>query len=395
MRILFFYSHPFNPSNGGIERVTDIISNCLVSEYGFEVFYLCGKVEGEIVQKTAGIQQSALPYDGFFTLEENVQYFVSFIKHNRIDVVISQSGMWSYMDRMFDLVDAKFISVIHSSPYAEYIESKHNYFIPSRTLGGYFRWLVKVFLYPIYGKYLLKRSKDAIDSHYNYLLEKSDAVVVLSIKYIDDLVKLDPSNAFKVTSIHNPTVIRANKVDFSKKEKVILYVGRLDPLLKCPIELLKIWRVLYNDYPEWRLVFVGEGSGRAEMEKYIARYDIPRVIFEGKKEDVEPYYAKAAIVSLVSRCEGWGMALTEGMERGCVPICYNNYGAAEDIIDDGINGFLVPDGKKKDYADALRRIMSNDDLLAKMSAAAYVKVQQFSSERIAKQWAELICSITK
>ena len=70
-------------------------------------------------------------------------------------------------------------------------------------------------------------------------------------------------------------------------------------------------------------------------------------------------------------------------------------GGAEDIIDDGINGFLVPDGKKKDYADALRRIMSNDDLLAKMSAAAYVKVQQFASERIAKQWAELICSITK
>ena len=45
---------------------------------------------------------------------------------------------------------------------------------------------------------------------------------------------------------------------------------------------------------------------------------------------------------MMSKYEGWGLTLCEAMSQGSVPIVLNSFSAAQDIIKDGINGFLVP-----------------------------------------------------
>lgn len=393
MRVLFFYSHPFVPTNGGIERVTDIISNLLINKFDCEIFYLCGKSRSRDIQVIGQIEQNTLPCDGLFSSPENIDYFVSFIKKNAIDIVVSQSGMWSYMDPILGLAGAKYISVIHSTPLAEYIETKYNYFTYSHTINGYIKHLLKMLLYPIYGKYLLKCCLAKIKNHYRCLVENSDVVVVLSSKYVAELEDLASKHTNKITYINNPNTFSLKQIDFSIKEKIILYVGRLEKTLKCPIELLKIWRTLHEDYKDWRLIFIGEGDARDDMESYISRYQLQRVTLEGKKSNVEDYYEKASIISLVSRCEGWGMVLTEGMGRACVPICYNSYGAAEDIIDDGLNGFLIQNGNRKAYSNTLRYMLDNPDKLYKMALAAHQKVEKFSADNIVEQWFELLTTV--
>ena len=83
------------------------------------------------------------------------------------------------------------------------------------------------------------------------------------------------------------------------------------------------------------------------------------------------------------------MALTEGMQHGCIPFTFNNYGAAYDIIDDGVNGCLIPAFDLKKYACTLSELISNDIKRKNMSKAAIEKVKLFSVENVVDRWEEI------
>ena len=87
------------------------------------------------------------------------------------------------------------------------------------------------------------------------------------------------------------------------------------------------------------------------------------------------------------------MVLTEGMQYGCIPFTFNNYGAAYEIIDDGINGCLIPAYNLKKYASRLSELMSDEERRYRMSMAAIEKVKIFSSEIIADKWDMLFRSL--
>ena len=96
---------------------------------------------------------------------------------------------------------------------------------------------------------------------------------------------------------------------------------------------------------------------------------------------------------LTSNFEGWGMSLTEGMQYGCVPFTFGNYGAAYEIIDDGVNGCIIPAFDIKLYARRLSELMENKDKCMAMSKAAIEKVQLFSVEEIVDKWEEMLNSL--
>ena len=248
-------------------------------------------------------------------------------------------------------------------------------------------------MYPIWGRYLQYIKQKQIYSHYKHLLQYSDKTVVLSKKYQTQLQKLVSDANNKIEYINNPNTFSIRTIDYTKKEKTILYIGRLEPILKQPLILLKIWKKLYKNFPDWKIVFVGDGEGREEMDKYVNKHKIKRVIFEGTRNNVIEYYKKASIISLVSKCEGWGMALTEGMVLGCVPICFKSYETAYDIIDDGKNGFLVTPYNIKEYAQKLQLIMGDEDKLINMAKCAQEKAQKFTRERIVEKWYSLFSNI--
>ena len=119
------------------------------------------------------------------------------------------------------------------------------------------------------------------------------------------------------------------------------------------------------------------------------KYKIKNIYLEGAKSNVSDYYKRASFICLTSFYEGWGMSLTEGMAYGCIPFTFNNYGAASDIIDDEINGCLIPAYKLGVYANRLSELMNNEDKRIKMSKAAVEKVKKFSVENVTDKWDEL------
>lgn len=86
-----------------------------------------------------------------------------------------------------------------------------------------------------------------------------------------------------------------------------------------------------------------------------------------------------------SRGEGFGLVFIEAMARG-KPVIGGAHGGTPEIIEDGINGYLVRYGDVEQLADRLQRLISNDSLRREMGAQAFAKVRReftfgrFSSE---------------
>ena len=239
------------------------------------------------------------------------------------------------------------------------------------------------------------RTKKFIGDHYNYISQNSNAIVLLSDKYISDFKQLSLTKHHKATimGISNPNTFQEDGIDLSQKEKIILYVGRLSIDDKNPLRLIKIWELLYKKNPDWKLILIGEGISENQLKEYVRNNNIERVYFEGRQQDVTSYYKKSSFICLTSNTEGWGMTLMEGMGFGCIPITFNNYKTASDIIDDEINGYLIKPFSIKNYAKKIQQLITNKEKRKQISIAAYNKSKDFDINTIVNKWEELFNSI--
>ncbi len=395
MKILFLSEILFNPNFGGVQRVTDSLARALVKK-GFNVEYLCASVPTpEMLEFDFPAKFSSLPAEGFFYSIENSNYLASYIVKNKIDVVVNQCGLESYFNPLLNICKnrCKVISVVHSTPMAYMYAAMYSHLLPSNSVKDRIKNFIKFALQPIYRQQKIRVHKRWQKRHYEELVCKSDAVVLLSEQYKRDFVFCKANVDFeKIVAIPNPNSFPKQKVDFNIKKNVILFSGRLSPE-KNPMALLKAWKRIYNQLPAWELWFVGDGDQYNSMSEYITKNNLERVTLCGRRSNMIDYYHQAKIVCLTSYYEGWGMALTEGMQCGCVPVAFDSYAAASDIIDDGVNGILVTPFKIKELSGALYKLANDDVLLKQYAKAAYEKTSQFDITVVADKWEQALQSI--
>ena len=133
---------------------------------------------------------------------------------------------------------------------------------------------------------------------------------------------------------------------------------------------------------------VGDGEDLQYYKEYVANQGMMNVQFEGQ-QDPFPYYQKASVFMMTSAFEGWPMTLMEGMQNGCVPIVFDSFKAVYDIIENGKDGIIVPDGKVDVYVDRLAHLMQNTEQREKMAHAGLESCQRFYQERITEIWLNL------
>ena len=389
MNILFVNNIPFNPIAGGLERVTDILAKELVKR-GYVVYYLCGKLSSSslyLLNYDFPARLFLLPNDDFFYNNDNIIFYKKLLSDLNIDVVINQRGLGGWFNNLLHITEPKIISVIHSVPDGDIklkLSMLDRYTVPPFV---WFKKVVKKYVYPLgLSPYKFKYRRDT-KIKYNELAQYSDAIVTLSegdINILKSYITITP-NAL-MTSIPNPNTFDVAEFNFDKTDKVVLYVGRLNKEEKNPIRLLKVWELLHKKHKDWCLKIVGDGPEASNMQEYVKTHRLTNVFFEGKQSDVAAYYREASFVCLTSNFEGWGMALTEGMQYGCIPFTFNNYSAASDIIDDSVNGCLIPAFNLRKYANKLSKLMQTDEERIQMSECAKEKVEQFSVANIVNKW---------
>lgn len=393
MNLLFVNNIPFNPVLGGIERVTDILTKVL-QKRGYHISYLCGYIDEQykfMLNYDFPVPIYILPESGLFDSEVNLAFYQELLETLDINIVINQRGLGGEFNSLLKVGNAKKISVLHSKPDAVLDFHIGRILLFSNEFKEQLKKWIKFVLYPVfYCKVKLIVNKN-LKNKYQDLTLSSDAIVLLSDKDADVFYSYGINkDSSIICGIPNPNTFPViNNISVEKKDKVILFVGRLDQFSKNVLCLIKVWRDLFMKYPDWKLVIVGDGPEKNRIKDFIRIKKIKNVYLEGAQKDVQKYYRKASFICLTSIYEGWGMALTEGMAHGCIPLTFNNYGAAYDIIDDNINGCLINAFDIKEYSFRLEELMSNENKRIEMGKAALKKVEKFSAENVVKMWEDL------
>lgn len=166
-----------------------------------------------------------------------------------------------------------------------------------------------------------------------------------------------------------------------------LIVGRLsaEERYKGHDELIAAWPDVRRRVPDARLVIVGDGDDRARLESLAASAGLSGALrFAGRVSDeaLAALYARAAFFVMPSTREGFGLVYLEAMQAGkpCIAV----HGAADEIIEDGVQGFVVDREAPGELTAALVRLFEDPDACVRMGAAARERVAaEFTDARYA------------
>jgi glycosyltransferase involved in cell wall biosynthesis len=381
MNILFLYGSTIDPIKGGIQRVTNVLSSYFETR-GLKIYYLGLKKTSQIVDD----RQYYLPDSTVFNTNENRQFFLSFLKEKSIDIVINQGGLDPKSSELayyaHQVNGVKLISAVHNSMLA----SIKNFSSAYASRLYHFKRLLRYTDSKWIKSILLGLYKQKYKKHYITLCKNSDAVVLLSEKFKEELAFFTESLSLdNVVGIPNPVSFSETK--WQEKKKELLYVGRIDFAQKRVDLLLEIWSKLYEEYPDWLLRIVGDGS-LDETIQLASKLQLRNIYFEGFKNP-QIYYQNASLFCMTSSFEGFGIVLVEAMQYGLVPFAFNSYLSVTDIIDNQINGVLIPPFDINKYVYELKQFMQDESMHIQFSEAAIKKSKEFSLDVIGNKWISL------
>ena len=100
----------------------------------------------------------------------------------------------------------------------------------------------------------------------------------------------------------------------------------------------------------------------------------------GTRRSFRRYYAVADVLVLPSEREPWGLVINEAMNAGTAVIVSDQVGAAADLVEDGVNGYVVPVGDVEMLASRLRGITSDPALAKSMGASSLARISRWDFE---------------
>jgi L-malate glycosyltransferase len=135
--------------------------------------------------------------------------------------------------------------------------------------------------------------------------------------------------------------------------------------------------------PDARFVILGDGELREHLEKQVREHHLEKhVLLPGFRMDVLGCIKGFDLFAMSSVTEGLGTSLLDAMACSR-PIVATRAGGIPEIVEDGINGLLVPPRDARALADAILRALGDDDMRARIGAAGYARVtERFTVERM-------------
>jgi len=222
----------------------------------------------------------------------------------------------------------------------------------------------------------------------------TDHVITISPRQSDDIV-----NAHRIAPASRVDVVRLGleldallalgpgetglrgKLGFRPSDVVFGFVGRLVPI-KDPATLVRAFATVIARVPHARLVFVGDGELRPELERLAASLGIASAVtFLGWRSDLCGVHATLDVLTLSSLSEGTPLALIEAMAAGR-PTIATSAGGTPDVVADGITGLLVPARDPDALAEAMVRLAGDLALRTRLGAAGRARSLEYRLERL-------------
>ena len=302
----------------------------------------------------------------------------------QIDLVVLHLNNAAYYDRVSDKVNLVVLDVNHARyaglPLLKYIRQQKpktvlvfNYELAVMLvmLRSVFHFKARIIARNIntlsqkrnqaqgfWRKYVVKPLIDCFYCKVDHVINQCQAMR-------EDLIALYPQLAEKSSVIYNPVAKHiedyAKTHDLSQVEKqdYLLCVGRLEKQ-KAFHYAIEGFAEVANEFPNLRLKIVGQGSLAESLKQCAIDFGVAdRVDFEGFQKDMVAYYLHAKATVLTSLYEGFPNVLVESITLGTPVVAFDCPSGPSEIIQNGVNGYLVEMDNLKKLKFFLKRVVDN------------------------------------
>jgi glycosyltransferase involved in cell wall biosynthesis len=235
---------------------------------------------------------------------------------------------------------------------------------------------------------MLGRSPTFTERFYLRLMaSRLDRIVVPSRGVKDDLAAMVSRARPKIDVIYNGIRLTCGKIPGEQIANPLNRTFRL--IMTARLSSQKDHRTLLKAFAKLResheaeLLLVGDGEERASLENLTKTLGVTdSVTFTGQLADPLPLVASADVALLISRFEGFGLAILEAMAMGRAVIATDCPSGPSEIICDGVDGYLVPPGDPDVLVEKLKYLLDNADVRNTLGQKARVRVMDFSREKM-------------
>ncbi|MEM2142369.1 MAG: glycosyltransferase, partial [Candidatus Thorarchaeota archaeon] len=178
----------------------------------------------------------------------------------------------------------------------------------------------------------------------------------------------------------------------SRKDRILLHVSNFRRV-KRVVELIDAMRLVVDNVPEARLLLVGDGPTRTEVERRIEQHRLcNRVHLIGVRTNVNELMSSADLFVLNSNLEGMPLVLLEAM--ACeLPVVTTPAGGVPELVRPGIDGIVTETFETEELAEGVIRLLTDDRLRARLGKAGRRRVLDgFTPEVIVPRYEKVLRS---
>jgi glycosyltransferase involved in cell wall biosynthesis len=185
------------------------------------------------------------------------------------------------------------------------------------------------------------------------------------------------NSRFQQLNLFNTKDRLRRKLSLENDYFIVLFTGKFYDV-KRPLDLILAYEKM--TYPSKRLVMVGDGVMKKDMETIVKERNIQNVNFPGFKNqsEIPDYYAVADVLVLCSESETWGLSVNEAMNFKLPIIVYNTVGCADNLVEDNKNGFIIPKGDICEIAKKLDFLAYKTEFSKTAGEESYKLVKNYS-----------------
>lgn len=191
--------------------------------------------------------------------------------------------------------------------------------------------------------------------------------------------------------IYNPVDDRLiNDVHYQHDSRKVISVGRLC-YQKNFNEMIEIAKEILPKHPEWHWDVYGDGEEREALQRKIDEYNLSgQLTLKGNVANLYELYRDYSFLVMTSRFEGFPMTLLESTAQGIPAIAYDVLTGPNEIIVDGKNGYLIPNGNRSQMIEKIEKLIAHRQVRMDMSKSCVNIRSCFECQRIIDQWIALL-----
>lgn len=237
-------------------------------------------------------------------------------------------------------------------------------------------------------------SDSSLKEAIRYGIEKSDIVTAVSDSLRDqtyDLIKPDK----KIETVYNfvdereyfPQESKELKTELGidPNQKVMIHVSNFRNVKRVQ-DVVETFSQAHKQL-DCKLLLVGDGPEMGRIIQQVRELGLQdHVLFLGKRDSLAEFYNISDIKILLSEKEAFGLVLLEAMACG-VPVIGSNIGGMPEIIEPGVNGYIVELGDTQQAAEYAVEMMSDEGKLEELRQGALKTVaDRFHSSKILEHY---------